>query len=89
MDPHAELVDAVERVVRFRRTRPRGYGYSRTVYDPRWPLNSQTPHNTLRGYLLQTTAWKALGSRLGRRPYHGETTRAIDAVLVVLALEDP
>lgn len=87
MDPHDALVAAIERVVRVRRTR-RSYLYYGARPDPRWPLGAKHPHNTLRGFLLQTREWRRLEAALGRRPHHGETTRAIDAVLVMLALED-
>lgn len=88
-DATAEIIRTVEHVVRMRRTHHSSvyYGTRGNRPDPRWPLGSATPHNTLRGFLLQTTEWLNLQSRLGRRPYHGETSRAIDAVLVALALE--
>jgi hypothetical protein len=86
-DTDAEIVAVVELVVRHRRA-PYAYTYYGARGDPRWPLNTRDPRNTLHGFLLTTTEWRLLQLRLRRRLYHGETTRAIAVVLTALLLED-
>lgn len=87
MDAEAELLRIVEAMIRLRRS-PLSYLQYGARGDAAWPFNTKRPRETTRGFLHQTRQWHELQARLGRRPRYAEVSRAIEAVLTALTLED-